>query len=151
MSDAIRIRPVAASDEPAWHALWAGYLDFYEATLPPSTTATTWKRIIGDDPVFGCLVAERNDHMIGIANYVLHPITWAELPVCLLHDLYVSPDARGVGAGRKLINALVEQAKTDRWARVYWLTRESNTTARMLYDSFAPADGFIRYTIRVPE
>ena len=150
MNDPIRIRPVTSADETAWRTLWAGYLEFYESSLPQSTTDATWLKICGNDPAFGCLVAERNGDVIGIANYVLHPITWAEFPVCLLHDLYVSPAARGFGAGRKLIDALIDLAKSERWARVYWLTKESNAAARMLYDTFAPTDGFIRYTVKLP-
>jgi GNAT superfamily N-acetyltransferase len=151
MNEAVVIRPMEVADETVWRTLWSGYLDFYESTLPQSTTDFTWQRIIGDDPAFGALVAERDGTVIGFANYVLHPITWAELPVCLLHDLFVLPEARGAGAGRKLIAALIDLARSQRWARVYWVTKESNTTARMLYDSFAPADGFIRYTVKVPQ
>lgn len=149
MSDSLLIRTITPADESAWRTLWAAYLDFYESTLPQSTTDATWRRISGDDPAFGGLVAERDGLVFGMANYVLHPITWTELPVCLLHDLYVSPDGRGLGAGKALIRELIDRAKSDGWARVYWVTRESNATARLLYDSFGPADGFIRYTVKV--
>ncbi len=30
----ILVRPLQADDEVAWHRLWAGYLDFYGATVP---------------------------------------------------------------------------------------------------------------------
>jgi len=84
---------------------------------------------------------------VGFANFVLHPFTWSELPACLLEDLYVAPAARGRGIGRLLIEHLVERARSEGWARVYWHTRAGNTTARRLYDRFCPADGFVRYTI----
>ena len=35
------------------------------------------------------------------------------------------------------------------WSRVYWVTKEDNARARRLYDRFAPADGFIRYSVPV--
>jgi GNAT superfamily N-acetyltransferase len=143
------IRPVTNADEPAWRRLWAGYLDFYESSLPQATTDRTWQRISGDDAEFGCIVAERDGKVLGIANYVLHPFTWSELPACLLHDLYVSPEARGHGAGRSLIQHLIDMAKVQNWARVYWVTQESNAAARTLYDRFRPADGFIRYSVMV--
>jgi len=84
---------------------------------------------------------------VGLANYVLHPYTWGPAPVCYLEDLFVAPEARGAGVGRRLIEHLVEQARELGWARVYWHTREDNATARRLYDRFGPADGFIRYTV----
>jgi len=59
----------------------------------------------------------------------------------------VAPAARGRGIGRLLIEHLVERARSEGWARVYWHTRAGNTTARRLYDRFCPADGFVRYTI----
>lgn len=145
----IRIRPIEATDEAAWRDLWAGYLTFYVAALPESTTDTAWSRIVGDDEAFGGLVAEHEatGAVVGIANFILHPSTWSEQSFCLLNDLFVSPEARGLGAGRALIQHLIALGKAEGWARVYWLTREDNAVARTLYDSFAPADGFIRYNV----
>lgn len=85
--------------------------------------------------------------VVGFATYVLHPFTWSERQVCYLEDLFVSPEARGRGAGRLLIEHLVELAHTEGWARVYWMTRADNDVARALYDRFCPADGFVRYTV----
>jgi GNAT superfamily N-acetyltransferase len=145
----IVIRPVTHADEPEWRRLWAEYLEFYQSSVPQATTDRTWQRISGGGAGFGCIVAERDGNVLGIANYVVHPFTWSELPACLLHDLFVSPEARGQGAGRFLIQHLIDLAKIQNWARVYWMTQESNATARTLYDRFQPADGFIRYSVMV--
>ncbi|MGC4192640.1 MAG: GNAT family N-acetyltransferase [Thermomicrobiales bacterium] len=147
---AVRIRDLMRADEAAWRHLWAGYLSFYEATLSQETTDLTWERVAGDDPAFGGLVAEDTDGaIVGIANYILHPSTWGTMPFCLLNDLYVSPAARGKGAGRALIDALIARGRESGWARVYWVTKENNATARILYDSYGPADGFVRYTVKL--
>jgi ribosomal protein S18 acetylase RimI-like enzyme len=69
--------------------------------------------------------------------------------MCLLEDLYVSPGVRGLGIGKRLIDHLIQRGRDEGWARVYWHTQEDNETARRLYDRFGPADGFIRYTIRL--
>ena len=146
----VTIRDLRAEDEAAWRQHWADYLTFYEATLPQETTDLTWQRVAGDDPAFGGLVAVAGDgEIVGIANYILHPSTWGTTPFCLLNDLYVSPAARGKGAGRALIDALIARGQELDWARVYWVTKESNATARILYDSYGPADGFIRYTVKL--
>ncbi len=141
------VRDIRASDEGAWRELWAGYLEFYEATIPDTITDRTWARIVGDDPVFQAVVAERDGVVIGFANIVLHDFTWSDQPAALLHDLFVQPDIRGSGAGRALIQHVIEWGRREGWNRVYWLTKEDNATARRLYDSIVPADGFIRYRV----
>lgn len=146
----ILIRSIEPRDDINWHELWQAYLVFYEAELPDSTTNATWDRIIGADPTFGGLVAEdpATGTILGIANFILHPSTWSESSFCLLNDLFVTPAARGRGAGRAMIQHLIDLAGAEGWARVYWVTKEDNATARTLYDRFAPTDGFIRYTVR---
>lgn len=147
---AVTIRDLNPDDEAAWRELWADYLTFYEARLPQETTDLTWQRVAGDDPAFGGLVAvDGKGAILGIANYILHPSTWGTTPFCLLNDLFVSPQARGNGAGRALIDALVARGKEQDWARVYWVTKETNATARILYDTYGSADGFIRYTVKL--
>ncbi|HVK81374.1 MAG TPA: GNAT family N-acetyltransferase, partial [Verrucomicrobiae bacterium] len=60
-------------------------------------------------------------------------------------DLFVSADARGAGVGRALIEAVYARADANDWGRVYWLTQDTNTTARKLYDQVAKNSGFIQY------
>ncbi len=133
----------------AWRELWAGYLAFYEATVPEAVTAATWARILAPDPTYSAVVAELNGVVVGFANLVLHDFTWSDRPAGLLHDLFVRPDVRGSGAGRAMIQHVIDQGKRDGWNRVYWMTKEDNAVARRLYDTFAPADGFVRYRVRL--
>lgn len=143
----VRIREIEAGDEAVWRELWAGYLTFYEASLPRATTDATWARIVNPAVPFLTTVAERDGQVIGFANAVLHPFTWSERSACLLHDLFVRPDLRGSGAGRALVQDLIERGRSEGWDRIYWLTKADNAAARRLYDTFAPADGFIRYKV----
>lgn len=131
----------------AWRELWAGYLAYYETTLPEAVTGTTWARIISADETFQAIVAELDGAVIGFANVVLHDFTWSDRPAGLLHDLFVRPDVRGSGAGRAMIQHVIDQGEREGWNRVYWMTKEDNDVARRLYDTFAPADGFVRYRI----
>jgi GNAT superfamily N-acetyltransferase len=144
---AVEIRDVRPEDEATWRELWAAYLEFYEATLPDTVTDVTWARIMADDDRFQAVVAESGGKVIGFANVVLHDFTWSDQPAGLLHDLFVKPDVRGGGAGRALIQHVIDRGRREGWNRVYWLTKEDNATARRLYDTFAPADGFIRYRV----
>jgi GNAT superfamily N-acetyltransferase len=147
VTETVTIRAVRAEDEQAWIRLWGAYCDFYETQIAPATTAATWRRIMDPDHEIATLVAVAGEEVVGFANYLLHARTWSEQPACYLEDLFVSPAARGQGAGRKLIERLVAMSAERGWSLLYWLTHETNATARALYDSFAPADGFIRYSI----
>ena len=145
----VEVRPARPDDERAWRVLWDGYCEFYEAEVPPEVTAATWRRLLEPgEPVEG-LVAERDGEVVGFVNCVLHPSTWGTADACYLEDLFVSPAARGSGAGRALIEAVVERAKSRGWDKVYWHTREDNSRARALYDSFTQADDFVRYVVSV--
>ena len=53
--------------------------------------------------------------------------------------------ARKLGIGRALIEAVYRVAREAGASRVHWLTHETNTTARALYDTLADRPGFIQY------
>ncbi len=145
MANDVTIRSIESRDEAVWRELWDGYLEFYQTTLPQSVTDATWTRIVGPDPTFQAIVAVRDGAVVGFATIVLHDFTWSDRPAGLLHDLFVRPGDRGGGIGRALIDAVIAQGRAEGWNRVYWMTKEDNATARRLYDTYAPADGFVRY------
>ena len=143
----IEVRPVRADDEPAWRKLWDGYCAFYEVSVPDDATTTTWNRLLDPDEPMEALVAEQDGVVVGFVNCVLHRTTWARGMTCYLEDLFVSPDARGAGAGRALMVAVIERSQELGWDKVYWHTRENNARARALYDSLAQVDDFVRYVV----
>ena len=49
-----------------------------------------------------------------------------------------------IGGGRDPL-FLPDEARAHGASRVYWLTHESNATARLLYDRIADRPGFIQY------
>jgi GNAT superfamily N-acetyltransferase len=139
------VRPLVAADKPAWLSLWAGYLKFYDAPLALEVTEATFARLTGADRAMFGLVAEQDGGIVGIAHCILHPSTWARGPYLYLNDLFVAPVVRGGGIGRALIEAVYRRADEMGAERVYWLTHETNATARKLYDSLAVNDGFLEY------
>lgn len=144
----VAVRPIAATDREGWFRLWRGYLAFYRAELADGISEHTWTRLLDKDaPVWGLVaVTDGPDPaVVGIVNYVLHANTWTDRPVCYLEDLFVDPERRGAGTGRALIDAVVVLARTHRWHRVYWMTKEDNAAARRLYDKVADATDWVRY------
>ena len=145
----LTIRDAATQDEAQWRDLWAQYLAFYEVDLAPEITARTWDRLMdGASPLSGRFAFE-NNVMLGFALHHHHCSTWVIGEDCYLEDLFVSPDARGKGVGRALIEDLQSLAKANGWQRLYWHTDEGNATARRLYDSFTPSDGHVRYRMKL--
>lgn len=139
------IRPLEVQDKSAWLPLWAGYLEFYKSSVAPEVTESTFTRLTDPaEPMFG-LVAEEDGRVIGIAHCIPHRSTWTIGPYLYLNDLFVSPDVRGSGAGRALIEEMYRRADKMGAERVYWLTHEANATARKLYDQIATNAGFIQY------
>ncbi len=141
----ILIRPLARADRAQWEPLWQGYLKFYESSVPDEVTETTFERFFDDAEPIHALVAERDGEIVGIVHYIFHRSTWTKGPYCYLQDLFTASHARGGGVGRKLIEAVYERAKAEGASRVYWLTQESNTAARALYEQVAERSGFIQY------
>ncbi len=143
----IIVRPVEPRDEAAWRRLWAGYLTFYRASILPEATEQTWRRLLDHGgPVRG-LVATRDNEVLGLTHYLFHPSSWTVGDYCYLQDLFVDPDARGLGLARALIEAVRARAEQEGASRVYWLTHEDNMMARALYERVAQRSGFIQYRI----
>ena len=141
----IQIRPFGPQDRQAWEPLWQGYLTFYKSSLPPEVTDATWRRLNDPaEPMHG-LAAVLDGRIVGMVHYLYHGSTWSIGPYCYLQDLFTAEEARGRGAGRALIEAVYERARADGASRVYWLTHETNASARALYDKLAARSGFIQY------
>ncbi|MDJ0822345.1 MAG: GNAT family N-acetyltransferase [Paracoccaceae bacterium] len=140
------VRALRAEDEDAWRALWKDYLAFYETSVPDVVYASTFERLLGDDPRdFSALVAEHDGRVVGLTHYLFHRHAWRIEEVCYLQDLYALPDMRGKGVGRALIEAVYAAADRAGAPTVYWLTQSFNATARQLYDRIGVVTPFIKY------
>jgi GNAT superfamily N-acetyltransferase len=141
----ISIEKLTPADRPVWEQLFRGYLDFYRRTEPAETYDRSWAGILADDRIHA-LGARLDGQLVGITHFLVHANTSGP-DVCYLQDLFTAPEARGLGAARALIGAVTESARERGCLRVYWMTHETNTTARLLYDKVADTRGFLRYQI----
>ena len=91
------------------------------------------------------LLAVADGRPVGLVHYVFHRHGWQIEDVCYLQDLYVDPEVRGTGAGRRLIEAVYAAADAAGRPSVYWLTQSFNATARRLYDRVGTETPFIKY------
>ena len=138
------VAPLRVADHARWEQLWSAYLRFYGVDLPPEVTSSTWSRI-QSGRIHGMGIRDATKELVGIVHYLLHDDTWSKSPACYLQDLYVDPAARGDGYGRTLIQAVAVAAQSAGAQNPYWLTHDSNVTARQLYDRLGKNHGFIQY------
>jgi GNAT superfamily N-acetyltransferase len=142
----LTIRPLGAADEDVWRTLWTGYLDYYQTKLPEAVYVSTFARLLSGQRLepHG-LLALAGGKPVGLTHYILHRTCWKVEEVCYLQDLFTTPDARGHGVARALINAVYAAADAAGTPGVYWLTQEFNYRGRMLYDQVGTKSPFIRY------
>lgn len=144
----LEIRAVGRSDQAEWRRLWTDYLVFYETSVPQQVYDTTWERLFdpGEFEPKGFL-ALLDGSPAGLVHYIFHRSCWSVEGNCYLQDLFSAPEARGKGVGAALIEAVRAAAAARGVKNVYWMTHETNATARRLYDHVARRTGFIEYDL----
>jgi ribosomal protein S18 acetylase RimI-like enzyme len=141
----IAVRQIQVGDKSAWQELYFDYLKFYETSPSDVNSELLWGRLTNSEPQIQGLVAEANGVVIGIVHFHYQLSTWSETSHCYLEDLYVAEDARGKGAAKALIQEVQKLAIKQGCTELFWITKESNTTARKLYDQVTNLSDFIRY------
>ncbi|CDZ37603.1 Putative histone acetyltransferase (HAT) [Neorhizobium galegae bv. officinalis] len=140
------VRPFEPNDHAQWVPLWEAYLHFYETVLPKEQYNLTWSRLLDPaEPMHGFGAFDETGRMIGITHAIFHRSCWLPDWTCYLQDLYVAQTQRGKRTGEALIEAVADLARANGAGRLYWLTHESNSAARRLYDRIAQNSGFIQY------
>ena len=140
----IEVGPLRDGDRPRWTELWRAYLQFYQTELPAEVYEHTWRRLLAGQELHG-LAARDGSDIVGLTHFLFHASCWTLTPVCYLQDLFTDPARRNQGAARALITAVAARAREAGSTRMYWLTQDSNASARALYDKVAKHTGFIRY------
>ena len=144
-ASSIEIRPLRTDERADWEPLWRGYQAFYKVVIPDEATTVTWARLHDPNEPMHVLGAYVDNRLCGIVHYLFHRSCWTTGDYCYLQDLFVAESTRNLGLGRALITAVEERARAAGASRVYWLTHETNSSARALYDKLAELPGFIQY------
>jgi GNAT superfamily N-acetyltransferase len=143
------IRPIRPEDKEAFLTLWDGYCAFYETVVPRPVTEGLWTRLVdpADDALRALAVAGEGDALLGFATLVTHPGTWSLRPIGYLEDLFVEPEARGLGLGRLLIEGCMALGRDEGWAKLYWRTKPDNRRAQVLYEKLAKRLDWIQFEV----
>ncbi|MEZ5753788.1 MAG: GNAT family N-acetyltransferase [Paracoccaceae bacterium] len=142
------IRLATPADRALWEPLFNAYAAFYATPLTDETRDTVWSWIHDPANPFWCALAlSDTGQPLGLVQYQLMHRSLGGSMVCYLSDLFTTPEARGQGLGRALIDHVLAFARDRGLPNVRWLTAEDNSTARALYDTYRPRTPFILYSV----
>ena len=101
-----------------------------------NTPANIAAQLSQERPPFECLLAHDGGEPLGFGLYFFNYSTWTGRPGLYIEDLYVTPAARGRGAGRALFLAMVDVARERGCGRMEWSVLDWNVSAVEFYRAF---------------
>ncbi len=100
-----------------------------------ATTDDIKTNIFGSNSTTKAIICLSDNKPIGLAIYFLNFSTWLGKNGLYLEDLYISPDYRGLGAGRCLLKYLARLAVEKNYGRFEWSVLDWNEPAIKFYES----------------
>ena len=134
MSTGLRIRP-AVADDAGLILRFIRELAIYEKAEASVQTDEAGIRtsLFGADAKAQALVCERDGVAVGYAVFFYNYSTWLGRNGIYLEDLYVSPEQRGCGAGKALLQHIARLAVAQGCGRFEWSVLDWNTPAIDFY------------------
>ena len=136
----LTIRPATSADTSLFYqfirdlAAYEKLLDAVEAT--PDDVAAA---LFGSAPRAFCDIAELNGEPVGFALWFYNFSTFVGRHGIWLEDLFVRPQARGVGAGKALLAGLARRCLDENLGRLEWSVLDWNAPSIAFYDSLGAA------------
>lgn len=150
MTDALTIRPARREDAPTVLA-FIQELAEYERLRDQCVAelAQVERTLFGNRPAAEVIIAELGGRPVGFALFFHNYSTFLAQPGIYLEDLYVRPDARGHGVGRRLLGELARLALARGCGRLEWAVLEWNEPAIGFYRSLGAREQSDWRTYRV--
>ncbi len=127
------IRPARKEDASAILPLLAA-LSKQDGAAHPATAADYLRHGFGPNRLFQSMLAEAAGRIVGVAVFFPTFSTQRGRPGVYVQDLYVAPDLRGQGLGRRLLCAVRAQAAGWGADHLLLMVDRSNAPARSFYD-----------------
>jgi len=114
-----------------------------------ATVETIKESIFGRDSVTRALICEQDDEPVGMAIWFFSYSTWQGKNGLYLEDLYVTPKARGLGAGKAMLKRLAAIALENDCGRFEWSVLDWNEPAIRVYEAIGaePMREWVRYRL----
>ena len=136
MNSSFHIRPATRADVPRVFELICELASFENAREQVETNCEVLERDgFGPNPLFGLLVAQDGEEVVGMALTYFRYSTWKGKRL-YLEDLVVSEKARGKGVGKALLNAIIQTARDTNCTGLMWQVLDWNTPAIEFYKRF---------------
>ncbi len=100
-----------------------------------ATEADIRRDLFGENPRAFCDIAEHNGQAVGFALWFYNYSTFVGRAGIYLEDLFVRPEARGVGAGKSLLRRLAQRCVEADLGRLEWAVLNWNQPSIEFYDS----------------
>ncbi len=131
----MKIRKASRRDLPGIVALITRLAEFEKLPPPDASAIRRFERHgFGKHPYFHVLVVEEGSRLIGYAFYFFMYSTFLARPTLYLEDLFVLPECRGQGLGKKLMRRLAGMAQKLGCGRMEWSVLDWNKKAIRFYD-----------------
>ena len=129
-----RIQPARPEDTPILLSLVRGLAE-YEKLLHQviGTEAQLRDELFGAHPVIEAVIGWEGERAVGFALFFHNFSTFLARRGLYLEDLFVLPDARGHGYGKKLIRHLAQLAVERKCGRFEWAVLDWNQPAIDFY------------------
>lgn len=157
----IALRPARPDDVPLILQLVRELAEYEREPHAAVATAEQMHRALFGDPrdppprggpgagIAECVMGEVDAVTQGFALFFHNFSTWTGRPGIYLEDLYVRPEARGVGLGRAMLRHLARLAVERGCGRLQWSVLDWNTPAIEFYKSLGaePMDEWTVYRV----
>ncbi|MBW2410388.1 MAG: GNAT family N-acetyltransferase [Deltaproteobacteria bacterium] len=133
---AFEIRPATGADVPIILGLIRELADYERLSKEVvATEADLHHWLFGEKPVAEILIGEYGGKPVSFALFFYNFSTFLGKPGVYLEDLYVKPDYRHKGFGRRLMAYIAQWAKAKNCGRFEWAVLNWNTPAIELYEN----------------
>ena len=143
---------VTTADLPQLLPLVRAYCEFYDVAPADDALLAVSRALIADPDREGVQLIARSEsgEAVGFATVYWSWDTLVAARVGIMHDLFVTPPARGTGVADLLIEACVEECRRHGAAKLGWQTAPDNTRARRVYERVgATKDEWVDYWLSV--
>ena len=129
------IRPAEPTDAPAILRFVKELAEYERAADEVvATEADLAASLFGTGPVaYAHMATDEGGVAVGFALWCLKYSTWLGKPGIYIEDLYVTPDARGAGYGRQLLQELARISVERGYSRMEWSVLDWNEPAIGFY------------------
>lgn len=137
-TDEIHIRPIAPHDNTAMANIIRRSLEEFGANRPGTVyfddTTDHLFELFTSAPLSAYFIAEKDGILLGGAG--IFPTDGLPADTCELVKMYLSPAARGMGLGRKMIDYCLQKARENGFTQVYLETMPELKKAVSVYEKF---------------